>query len=146
MADSLYRALRLISLMLAAFAIAGICALLVWDVRPQLFAPKAHALLGAFPLAMIAFTWLLHHALQRASFRDSLKAILLSTAFLLWAANQCLSNLRLATVCNDIAIALFVLDLVFIIASRPSEGEHGSNELSSTNTRCCDGLGCKLCR
>jgi hypothetical protein len=136
----------MVPLTLAAIALAGICVLLAWDVHPQLFAPKAHSLLGAFPLALIAFTWLAHHALQRASFRDSLKAILLSIAFLFWAANQCLSNLRLATVCNDIAIALFVLDLVFIIASRPSEGERGSNELSSTYTHCCDSLGCKVRR
>ena len=97
---------------------------------------------------MIAFTWLAHHALQRASFRDWLKAILLSIAFLFWASNQFLSNLHLATVCNDIAIALFVLDLVFIIASRPPEGERGSNAPSSTyaRARCCDGLGCKVCR
>ena len=134
MAGSFHRARRLVPLTLAAISLAGVFVLLVGDVRPQLFAANAHALLGALPLAIIAFAWLAHGALKRASLVDLLKATLLSAAFLFWAANQCLSNLRLAVVCNDIAIALFVLDLVFIIASRPPEGEHAGN----SETDCSD--------
>jgi hypothetical protein len=112
---------RIVPLSLAAITLASVCALLVWDVRPQSFPPNAHALLGALPLAMIAFAWLAHHAAQRSSLRDWIKAALLAAAFLFWAANQCLSNLRVATVCNDLAIALFVLDLLLIIAARPMQ-------------------------
>jgi hypothetical protein len=108
---------RIVPLFLTSITIASLCALLIWDVRPEIYPPNAHALLSSFPLTMIAFAWLTHHAVQRVSRRDWLKAALLAAAFLFWAANQCLRNPRAATVCNDIAIALFVLDLVCIIAA-----------------------------
>jgi hypothetical protein len=108
---------RIVPLLLAAITLPCLCSLLIWDVRPKLFPPNAHALLSAFPLVMIAFAWLAHHAAQRGSPRDWLKAALLAAAFLFWATNQCLRDPRAATVCNDIAIALFVLDLLCIIAA-----------------------------
>ena len=111
------RALRTVPLLLATFALAGIAALLAWDVRPQLFPASAHAVLGSFPLAMIALAWLAYHTPKRASFSEWLKAALLAAAFCFWAANQCLHDAHSATVCNDIAIALFVIDLVWVIAA-----------------------------
>jgi hypothetical protein len=110
---------RIVPLLLAAITFASLFALLVWDVRPELFPQNAHALLGAFPLAMIAIAWLAHHAAQGGSLRDWLKAALLAAAFLFWSANQYLGNTHASTVCNDIAIALFVLDLLWIIAAPP---------------------------
>jgi hypothetical protein len=68
---------------------------------------------------MIAFAWIAHHAAQRRSRRSWFKAALLAVAFLFWATNQCLGDTHAATVCNDIAIALFVLDLLWIIAAPP---------------------------
>lgn len=106
-----------VPVLLAAITLVGIAALLLWDFRPQMFPANAHAVLGAFPLVMIAFAWLAHHAGRRASGRDWMKAAVLAAAFLFWAANQCVRDPRTATVCNDIAIALFVLDLFFVIVS-----------------------------
>lgn len=103
--------------LLAALALASLCGLLVWDIRPQLFPGNTHALLAALPLTAIGIGWLAHHAAKRSSSRDWLKAGLLAAAFLFWAANQCVSNSRVAIVCNDIAIVLFVFDLLPIVAA-----------------------------
>ena len=120
MAYSSRFAFRAVPLLMAAVTLAGVLALLLWDVRPQIFTPNAHAMLGAFPLAMIAFAWLAHNSAQRASFRDWMKAVLLAAAFLFWAANQYVQSPHAAIVCNDIAIALFILDLFFVIVSSPA--------------------------
>jgi len=68
--------------------LAGVGALLLWDARPALFPAHAHALLGAFPLAMIAVAYLAYQAVQRPPLREWVKAVLLAAAFLFWAANQ----------------------------------------------------------
>ena len=46
---------------------------------------------------------------------ELVKAIMLAVAFLFWAANQFWPNLPQATLFNDIAIALFVLDVFLVI-------------------------------
>jgi len=105
-----------IPLLLALLSLVGIVALLAWDVLPQHFPAGSHPVLGVFPLAMIGFAWLARHAVQNASWPEWLKAALLAAAFFFWAANQGLRDAHAATICNDIAIALFVLDLVIVIA------------------------------
>jgi hypothetical protein len=45
---------------------------------------------------------------------------MLAAAFLCWAANQFWPDRRQATLLNDIAIALFVLDVFLVIAGWPS--------------------------
>jgi len=118
------------------------CALLVWDIRPQLFPSQAHALLGAFPLAMAALTCVAHQAEQSAVLRDWFKTALLAAAFLFWAANQCLSDARAAIFCNDVAIALFILDLVLVIAFRPatpSKNEIAQTAIVMQGRGCCCG-------
>jgi hypothetical protein len=67
-----------------------------------------------------------------ATLRDWLKTALLAAAFLFWAANQCLSDARAAILCNNIAIALFILDIVLVIALRPAPP--GKNEIAQTDT------------
>jgi hypothetical protein len=149
MGHSVERMSRVLPSLPAAAALTGVCALLAWDIRPQFFPANAHTLLGALPLAMIAVAWLAHHAAQRASFRDWLKAVLLSAAFLFWAANQCLPNARAAALCNDIAIALFVFDLVLVVAARPAqkaEDETARAAVMMGGIDCCGGLNCEMCR
>jgi hypothetical protein len=41
-------------------------------------------------------------------------------AFLFWAANQVCADVAIATVLNDIAIALFVLDVALVVAGWPA--------------------------
>jgi hypothetical protein len=69
---------------------------------------------------MIAITYLVYQSLHRPPWRELVKAILLAAAFVLWAANQLWPTSALATLWNDIAIALFVLDVFLVIVGWPA--------------------------
>jgi len=134
------RALRAIPVILGVITLASVGVLLVWDARPALFPANAHDFLGAFPLATIAFAYVLFRSAHRPSPIESVKAILLAAAFLFWAANQFWPNLAHATIFNDIAIALFVVDVFLVMvgwpAASPDESFGGG---SSCNCGCVSG-------
>jgi len=100
--------------------LAGVVALIVFDFSPGLFPARAHDFLGAFPLAMIAVAYLVYQSVHRPSWAEWVKAILLATAFLFWSANQFWRNPYQAMVFNDVAIALFVLDLFLVMIGWPA--------------------------
>lgn len=110
----------MLPLILGVLTLAGVVVLLVWDVRPELFQANAHDALAAFPLALIAVAYLIYQWVRRPARAEMVKAVLLSAAFLLWAANQFWPNLKQATLFNDLAIALFVLDVFLVMAGWPS--------------------------
>ena len=114
------RAHRAIPVALGAITLASVGMLLVWDFVPGLFPARAHDLLGAFPLAMIAFAYLVYQSVHRPSAKEWLKAVLLAIAFLFWAVNQFWRNPHQAMVCNDVAIALFVLDVFLVMVGWPA--------------------------
>jgi hypothetical protein len=114
------RAHRAIPVILGVVTMAGVAALLVWDAYPNLFPSSAHDFLGTFPLAMIAVSYLVYQSVHGPGLKEWLKAILLAVAFLFWAANQFWPNPRQAIVFNDIAIALFVLDVFLVIVGWPA--------------------------
>lgn len=93
--------------------------LLLWDALPGLFPANAHAVLGALPLGMIALSYLVYQSVRRPSQLEIVKAVLLAVAFLFWSANQLWPDLPAATLFNDIAIALFVLDVFLVIVGWP---------------------------
>jgi hypothetical protein len=128
----LNRARRSAPVALGAIALAAVVVLMAWDFFPGLFPVRAHDLLGAFPLALIAFAYLAYQAVLRTAGRALVKASLLAIAFLLWAANQLWPDLPQATLFNDLAIGLFVLDVFLTITGWPprqaeslSETENG---------------------
>jgi hypothetical protein len=94
--------------------------LLTWDAFPRYFPARAHDSLGAFPLAAIALAYLVYQTAHRPPFRELLKATMLAVAFLFWAANQFWPDLRQAVLFNDIAIALFVLDVFLVMIGWPA--------------------------
>jgi len=114
------RAQRATPVILGILTLVSLAVLLAWDFAPSRFPVNAHDLLGALPLAMIAITYLVYQSVRRPPWRELLKAILLAAAFVLWAANQLWPNSRLATLWNDIAIALFVLDVFLVIVGWPA--------------------------
>ena len=116
----LNRAHRAIPVLLGVITLAGVVALLIWDVAPALFPVRAHDVLGAFPLAMIAVAYLVYQSVHWPPPREWLKAILLAVAFLFWAANQCWPDPHQAIIFNDIAIALFVLDVCLVMIGWPA--------------------------
>jgi hypothetical protein len=114
------RAHRAIPATLGVLTLAGVGALLVWDAVPGLFPARAHDVLAAFPLAMIAFAYLVYQGEHRPAPLEFVKAILLAVAFLFWAANQFWPDARPATLFNDMAIALFVLDVFLVMVGWPA--------------------------
>lgn len=94
--------------------------LLVWDWAPGFFPARAHDWLAAFSLTAIAVAYLVYQIVHRPAWREFLKAGMLAVAFLFWSANQFWPDWREANLCNDIAIALFVLDVFLVMVGWPS--------------------------
>ncbi|MGA3373911.1 MAG: hypothetical protein ABSC48_19385 [Terracidiphilus sp.] len=116
----LSRPRRTLPLILGSVTLASVGALLTWDAFPRLFPVNAHSFLAAFPLAMIALAYLVYQAAHRPARAEIVKAILLAIAFLFWAANQFWPGLPQTTLFNDIAIALFVLDVFLVMIGWPA--------------------------
>jgi hypothetical protein len=105
---------------LGVITLASVVVLFAWDAFPRLFPAKAHNVLGAFPLAMIAFAYLVYQSAHRPARMEVVKAVLLAVAFLFWAANQFWPDLSQATLFNDVAIGLFVLDVFLVMIGWPA--------------------------
>jgi hypothetical protein len=114
------RAHRAIPLILGLVTLSSVGVLLAWDLNSKLFPARAHDFLAAFPLAMIAIAYLLYQSARRPAAKEFVKAIMLAVAFLFWAANQLWPDSRQATLFNDIAIALFVLDVFLVMIGWPT--------------------------
>ena len=114
------RAHRAMPLVLGVMTLISLGALLAWDVNPKFFPARAHGFLAAFPLAMIAIAYLLYQSARRPAVKEFVKAMILAVAFLFWAANQLWPDLPQATLFNDIAIALFVLDVFLVMTGWPT--------------------------
>ncbi len=119
MSIRLQRANALLPLVLGIITLAGVVLLLVQDAVPRLFPPASHDLLAAFSLAMIATAYMVFQLVRRSASMEMAKAIMLAAAFLFWAANQFWPRLPEATLFNDIAIGLFVLDVFLVISGWP---------------------------
>jgi peptidoglycan/LPS O-acetylase OafA/YrhL len=114
------RAHRAIPLVLGVVTLISVGVLLAWHLNPKFFPGDAHDFLAAFPLAMIAIAYLLYQSARRPAPKEYVKAIVLAIAFLFWAANQFWPDLPQATLFNDIAIALFVLDVFLVMTGWPT--------------------------
>jgi uncharacterized membrane protein len=111
---------RVLPAILGAVTLAGVGVLLVWDAFPRLFPAGSHDFIAAFPLAMIALAYLVYQIAHRPVPKEFVKAIMLAAAFLFWAANQLWPDLPQTTLFNDIAIALFVLDVFLVMVGWPA--------------------------
>jgi hypothetical protein len=111
---------------LGALTLGLVGLLLFWDVFPGLFPARAHAVLGALPLGMIAFAYLVYQSVRRPTRMEIVKAVILAVAFLFWSANQLWPDHPAATLFNDIAIALFVLDVFLVIIGWPPGAPDGA--------------------
>lgn len=119
-----------VPLRLGQLTLVSVLLLIAWDAYPRAFPARAHDLLGALPLALIAVTYLLYQAVRRTRPAEFLKAMILAAAFLLWAANQFWPKSSSATLLNDLAIALFVIDVFLIVAGWPNAA--GRESLAET--------------
>lgn len=83
--------------------------------------PFLHAPVSAAPLLLIGSTYLGFLALLRPKPLDLFKALIVSAAFLLWGIDQLLPTGWFATTLGDVVIALYVVDLGWMIADRLKE-------------------------
>jgi len=125
-------------LALGIATLAGVVLLFVEDAAPRWFPAGSHDALAAFSLATIACAYVVFQLAHRRPLAELAKAILLAAAFLFWAANQFWPSLPDASLFNDIAIGLFVLDVFLVIASWPP----GANESVFDD---CGGSGANRC-
>jgi hypothetical protein len=107
-------------------ALVGGGILLAWDARPEFAPASVHAVLAAVPLVVIAVAYLVYQGAPRRPFREWQKAAILAAAFLFWAANQVWPDQRQAILFNDIAIALFILDVFLVMISRSASAQDES--------------------
>jgi uncharacterized membrane protein len=114
------RAHRALPVVLGVATLIGVALLLARDMNPGAFSATAHDALGAFPLAMIAIAYLLYQIIRRPTAKEFVKALMLAVAFLFWAANQFWPDRPEATLFNDIAIALFVVDVFLVLVGWPT--------------------------
>jgi hypothetical protein len=115
------------AIVLGVITLLDVAVLLAWDAFPEKFPARSHDVLGAGSLALIAVAYLVYQLERRPIAAEWFKAIMLAAAFLFWAANQFWPNSPRATLFNDIAIALFVLDVFFVIAGRPAVKDDGGS-------------------
>ncbi len=126
MYNRLDRAHRAVSVILGIVTLASVAVLFAWDAVPRRFPARSHDFLASFALATIAVAYLIYQATHRPPLKEFIKAALLAVAFLFWAANQLWPNLPLATLFNDVAIALFVLDVFLVMVGWPATSPDGS--------------------
>jgi hypothetical protein len=116
---------RTVPVFLGVPALVSAAILLGMDAYPQLIPAEARDLLGALPLLFIAIAYLAYEFARRPGKAELFKATLLALAFLFWAANQFWSESKWAALMNDLAIALFVLDVFFVMVNWPCTSPDG---------------------
>jgi hypothetical protein len=114
------------AIILGVITLADVVTLLVWDAFPGIFPAGSHGVLGGASLALIAVAYLVYQFERQPSVAELFKAIMLAAAFLFWAANQFWPDSPRATLFNDIAITLFVLDVFLVIIGWPAASPDSS--------------------
>jgi len=94
-------------------------ALAAVDLLPGI-PPRAHGIVSALPLVLIALSFLVYQAHSRPTLAQLAKASLLCVAFLLWALFQLFPAVPHSALLNDAAIVLLSLDVALIVWS-PTE-------------------------
>jgi hypothetical protein len=113
------RVQRTLPQVIGALALLSVGALLIYDAAPRLFPANVHDTLATLPLVLTAIA-VLFQAMRHARPVEWAKALILALAFFFWAASQIWVQRETAMLFNDLAVALFVLDVVLVIASRPA--------------------------
>lgn len=118
-----------------ALTLLAVAVLLASDVVPGMLRAEVHGKLAAVALALCALACLLPHFGRTARPAEWAKPLIAAFAFLFWAANQMCLDPVAATVLNDIAIALFALDVFLVLAGwtpLPRDESGGSKPTLST--------------
>jgi hypothetical protein len=108
---------RIVTILLLLLALLSSVVLLILDISEGFRTGDARRVVSALPLIAIALACLAFHATWTPEPLDLVKRVLLSAAFLFWAATQLFPTAGWAPIANDLAIGLFVLDLALILWS-----------------------------
>jgi len=111
----LYKCLHLFTWIIVSLALLAGLFLLVSDVFVSWL---PHMPISAAPLLLIGVAYLAFQALIRAPLLDLFKALIVSSAFILWGIDQLLPAGRFATILGDIVIVLYVIDLGWMMIDR----------------------------
>ncbi len=114
------RAGRAIPAIIGAITLATVAVLFAWDAFPARFPPRAHDVLGALPLGpdRPGLSRVPGHPPPRAA--RTRKGDHAGGCLPLLGGEPALADIPLATLFNDIAIALFVLDVFLVIIGWPA--------------------------
>ena len=110
----------MLSTVFFVLALTGVVALLVTDIVHHLSFSPLHAHLDAWPLTAIGLSYIILQFAGNRNRADQVKGIFLGIAFLLWGGEQLVPPSQMATVMDEGAITIFVVDVSFIIWSRIS--------------------------
>ena len=113
LSSSMIRTLRRAAIALAAMALVGSIALLASDT--QLGMKSSASAISAAPLLLIGLSFLIAQPMLRPRRTELLKNVLLAAAFILWGIVQLMAQNRLSRSLGDVVIALYVLDLAWVI-------------------------------
>ncbi len=108
-------ALRWISSILAILALAAGIGLLIGDLNLGILSGMPKAAISAAPLLLVGASFLILQPILRPRTTDLLKNLILAAAFLLWGAIQFLPENAMSIRLGNVVIALYVLDLAWVI-------------------------------
>jgi hypothetical protein len=105
---------------LALLALAAGIALLLRDATPDVLRSLPPATLSAAPLLLVGAAFLILQPVIRARRNELLKNMVLAGTFLLWGAIQLMPQNAVALRLGNLVIALYVLDLAWVILGSKS--------------------------
>ncbi len=92
--------------------------LLIFDLFQPFLHHLVHAPVSAAPLLLIGLASLSFQMVIHPKPLDFLKALIVSSAFILWGVDQLLPVGRIATMPGDVVIVLFIVDLGWMMIDR----------------------------
>jgi hypothetical protein len=113
----LNKILRWLSNVLAILSLAAGMGLLVGDMKSETLSSFPVAAISAAPLLLVGTSFLFVQLIVRPRLMDLMKNLLLAATFLLWGIIQLLPQNALSTRLGNVVIALYVLDLAWVILS-----------------------------
>ena len=105
---------------LALLALVAGIALLLRDARPDVLLSLPPTTLSAAPLLLVGAAFLILQPVIRARWNELLKNTILAGTFLLWGTIQLMPQDAVALRLGNLVIALYVLDLAWVILSSKS--------------------------
>jgi peptidoglycan/LPS O-acetylase OafA/YrhL len=107
--------LRWLTMVLVIVAVACTMGLLTSDTKLAIPLGFSAQVISAAPLLLIGVSLLIVQTMLRPRWTELLKNILLAAAFILWGVVQLMQESALSKRLGDVVIALYVLDLAWMI-------------------------------